>query len=287
MEYGTNISVGTEGVYKFAITYPNPNPNNIKSVVTDGYYAANTLYRTTSWDENGTANGKGQRGRTDVYKDKLGRVVLTRKYVVVGTSYQNVDTYNVYDTYGDLVMVVPPESINNGSIVTSLVFEYTFDNQHRLSKKKVPNADWVYYLYNARDLVALMQDGNMRSTSKYLATVYDDLGRAVKTGFVTSNDPDNITISDAVGDPDRMTRTLYYPNSSWVQHQEAKVLNHADLNNTSLAPLRSHVWSYIERRPGYTYTGKPIAVFQTFAFSDLFGSPCLIYSSKFPIRYFY
>jgi RHS repeat-associated protein len=275
--YSTNLGSGTEGVRKFAITYS----NNVRTIATDGYYDANTLSKTTIWDENAQI-AYPEKGRTDTHTDKLGRVILIRKYVTTPEGiYKKVETYNVYDDFGDLVMVVPPGAINlsTNTIASALVFEYTFDNERRLSKKKVPNANEVCYFYNNRGLLALMQDGNMLLAGKYLATVYDDLGRVVKTGFVTSNDPNNIVISDVVNDENRMTRTLYYPNSSWVQHQEAKVLSHDEIT-----PIRKHIWSYIERRSGYTYTGNPIWTGKQHLLSKTYRSGWSLINADEPIN---
>ena len=255
MEYGTNKSIATEGVWKINVTY---DASNVRTVALGNYNMDNTLYRITSWDENNTPDLK--RGRTDIFKDKLDRVILTRKYVKDANGvYQNVDTYNVYDTYGDLVMVIPPGAIDPNSwiINKALVFEYTYNNERQLVEKKVPNADAVKYYYNNKYLPTLVQDGNMRVANKYLATVYDEIGRAIKTGFVTSNDPNNITISDAVNEPNRLTRTVYYQNTNWVKDQEAKVLKYEGVGFQPTT-IRNHLWSYIERRAGYTYTGNPI-----------------------------
>ena len=142
------------------------------SVSGGSFYAANTLNKTTMTDENAKQTG--------VFKDKLGRVILTRKFL----NSQNVDTYNVYDDYGQLVAVLPPGSVDgSGAVTNSLTFQYVYDNQNRLSEKKIPGADVQKFYYDNRDLLVLTQDGNMRSdaATKHLATLYDDLGRVVKT----------------------------------------------------------------------------------------------------------
>ncbi len=143
-------------------------------VATNANYTEGSLYKTVMTDENVH--------NTEVYKDKLGRVLLTRKFL--GT--ERVDTYNVYDDYGNLAMVIPPSACNGTTIEADLVFKYTYDNENRLSTKKVPGADVVNFYYDDRDLLTLTQDGNMRAQNKYLATKYDDLGRVEATGFLTN-----------------------------------------------------------------------------------------------------
>ena len=216
-------------------------------VSTSGSYANNTLSATTMLDENSH--------RTVVYKDRLGRVVLTRKFLL--SNSQAVDTYNVYDDFGQLVAVLPPGSFDvNGVVTYALIFQYYYDNKGRLAQKKVPGADVQKFYYDNRDLLVLTQDGNMRTanTTKHLATLYDELGRVRKTGFalVSPTVGVDFVLTDAQIS-DSLTSTLYYANSSWVAHQGAKVLKPAGATT-----VRNYVWSYIERRVGLTYTGNPV-----------------------------
>jgi RHS repeat-associated protein len=259
MAYGTNTA--TE-VLKFSVT-SNANSDLDDVVAANGNYDVNSLMKTTITNENGKI--------TQVFKDKMGRVVLTRKFLN-GT---NVDTYNVYDDYGQLVMVIPPDAINASNVIKlSLVFCYKYDNQNRLCRKQVPGADAQKFYYDARDLLTLTQDGNMRSTAsggnanKYLGTQYDDLGRVMKTGWITTATPLttalNVTIAD---DANKLTETQYYKRdattglisatgalgSSWVKHQGARVLKPAGVTTPT-----QFVWSYVERRAGYEHTGNPM-----------------------------
>ena len=233
--YGTNT---TSEVRLFSV----PNEG---AVFSNSYYPTSFLYKTIMTDENNKA--------TCVFKDKLGRVVLTRKLL----NNKRVDTYNVYDDYGQLTAVLPPGSVDSasGNVTYSLAFLYKYDNQNRLIEKKVPGADPQKFFYDKRDLLTMTQDGNMahESPAKYLATQYDNLGRILKTGWkfdTTGLWSGAITIAD---DDYKLTETQYYSNKSWVKHQGAKVLK-----PTSISTLRDFVWSYIERREGLTYTGNPI-----------------------------
>jgi RHS repeat-associated protein len=209
------------------------------------YYGSNTLSKTVMTDENAH--------NTCVFKDKLGRVILTRKSL----NGLYVDTYNVYDDYGQLVAVLPPGSIDaNGNVVYSLTFQYKYDNKNRLVQKKVPGADPQTFYYDSRDLLILTQDGNMRAenTTKYLGTIYDNLGRVTKTGFALVSPTLGVdsTLTNAQI-TDSLTSTLYYANKSWVAHQGAKVLKPSTTTTN-----RNYVWSYIERRAANNYTGNPM-----------------------------
>ncbi|MGC3978305.1 MAG: hypothetical protein QM751_08845 [Paludibacteraceae bacterium] len=81
-EYGANAS---EVKYFYA--------DADNRLVCESTYLPNTLYKTTVKDEDGK--------QAVEYKDKLGRVVMQRR----GT---NVDTYYVYNDFGQQVYVLPP-----------------------------------------------------------------------------------------------------------------------------------------------------------------------------------
>jgi RHS repeat-associated protein len=260
LAYGTNIA---NDVWLFSVT--NNASIDVDDIVTpNNFYAANQLIKTTITNENSKV--------TEVFKDKLGRVILTRKKL----NGQNVDTYNVYDDYGQLVMVIPPDAMDTyGYPKVNLVFCYKYDNLYRLHRKKIPGADWQKFYYDNKDLVSLTQDGNMRSTlsggdpNKYLATQYDALGRVEKTGWVTTSDPVNFAKPRIlIPDANKLTETQYYKRdavtgqisatgtlgSNWVKHQAARILKPTAVT----IPGSNFVWSYIERRPGLEYTGNPV-----------------------------
>jgi RHS repeat-associated protein len=191
---------------------------------TNTSYAANTLYKTTMTDEN--------LHKTIVFKDKIGRNVLTRK---IAENNQNVDTYNVYDDYGNLVMVIPPGACDaNGAIIDNLVFKYAYDSQHRPTKKKVPGAEEQSFYYDDRDLLTLTQDGNQKALNRFLATKYDAIGRVVKTGFVPASAAgatqaaiEAFAKTDfAIAAADILSETSYQPNKSLVAQTKVKVIGY-------------------------------------------------------------
>ena len=257
--------------------------NTAPSITYLGEFAANTLSKTSVWNENASPvfasdpNSDTKIGRTDVYKDKLGRVVLTRKYV--NAAFDEVNTYNVYDTYGNLVMVIPPGAENGGAITTELTFQYIYDNQNRLRGKKVPNAAWQYFYYDNRDLLVLTQDGNMATKpdpdfvlgTKYLGTEYDDIGRVVKTGFVpVSGDPSVYLESNIVTIPEAtyLTKNVYYQDKNWVNFTYNRVLT-----ASGVTPPKATLYTeYDQVRPNlYNYKGFPYWVNQEnlFGFDDM------------------
>jgi hypothetical protein len=96
-EYTTN---GHNEVYLWEI-------KDDQCVLGDGqYYEPNQLYVSITKDENWTS---GNNGTVREYKDKQGRVVLKRTY----DTNKPHDTYYVYDDFGNLRVVLPPEAIHS------------------------------------------------------------------------------------------------------------------------------------------------------------------------------
>jgi|ADGO01.1.fsa_nt_gi hypothetical protein len=52
--------------------------------------------------------------------------------------------------------------------------------------KQVPGAEPVYMVYDNRDRLVLVQDGNQRIEGKWMFTKYDAFNRPVATGFYTN-----------------------------------------------------------------------------------------------------
>ena len=83
-----------------------------------------------------------------------------------------------------MVKVIPPGATE--TTTPELVFEYQYDNENKLTGKKVPGRGWTYYWYNNKDLLAAVQDPNLLAQNKYLAYQYDINGRQIKSGLVSS-----------------------------------------------------------------------------------------------------
>ena len=195
MAYGTNTI--EDNVIKFNVaTNPLTVGNRItytNTVSVNGAYSTNDLYATVVKDENGKFSY--------IYKDKLGRVLLTRKRLGTPTGDTFVDTYNVYDDWGSLVMVIPPDAVSGSTITENLTFRYKYDNQNRLAEKIIPGAEPQVFYYDNRDLVTLSQDGNMRAENpnKYLGSQFDQFGRLWKMGFITVTSSTNLIEKAANG----------------------------------------------------------------------------------------
>jgi RHS repeat-associated protein len=168
------------------------------------YYAANQLYKNKTKDE--------EQHEVIEYVDKEGRTVLKRVQVNgsnASTTDANRDTnwastYYLYDDFGNLVCVIPPEATkritqtspiseylgqtddSKNKFLKRWAFRYRYDGRRRMAMKQVPGAEPVYMVYDNRDRLVLTQDGVQRSgaTIMYWSfTKYDELNRPIATGI--------------------------------------------------------------------------------------------------------
>ncbi len=110
-EYLTNTD--DDYVRQFGVSFPTGNTSE-PQLEDHGLYAAASLYKTITRDENWQPNQTNPTDHaTEEYKDKLGRVILKRTF----ESKKWHDTYYVYDDYGNLTYVLPPKVKNYGSII--------------------------------------------------------------------------------------------------------------------------------------------------------------------------
>lgn len=175
--YLTNVASGAElSCRRFVCT--SSNDGTSWTVTSPGYYAAGKLYVTRTTDEDGRQVWE--------FKDFDGNVVLSRAKLAAN---QYLDTYYVYDVFGNLQAVLPPlasASISGGSIprdvLSKYAYLYTYDDRDRCIVKKLPGAEPVYYVYDEADRAILTQDGNSRNRGETLFTMYDVFGRVALTG---------------------------------------------------------------------------------------------------------
>lgn len=160
-------------------------------------YTAGELYKTVSIDERDK--------QVIEFKDKEGKVILKKVQlsgsgdVGTGSGYPEwLSTYYIYDDLGRLRCVVQPRGVElllqnswditavGGDILKEQCFRYEYDSRGRMIVKKVPGAkEPSFMVYDARDRLVMVQDGNMGAggTKKWLVTLYDDMNRPVQTGL--------------------------------------------------------------------------------------------------------
>ncbi|WP_286862269.1 MULTISPECIES: DUF6443 domain-containing protein [Sphingobacterium] len=180
-DYGTNTATGLDVVKLWTVT-----ANGASGTAN---YAAGKLYRTTLRDEN-TVNTTARIGSVDEYKDFEGRVVLKR---VWESETKALNTYYVYDDFGDLRYVIPP-AVTATSFTElaadpnfdNYIYSYKYDGWRRLVEKKIPGKGWEYLVYNKNDQVVLSQDANQRVRKEWTYSRYDAFGRSTSSGLYTN-----------------------------------------------------------------------------------------------------
>lgn len=139
---------------------------------------ANSLNKVKTTDADGRV--------MNTFTDKKGRKVFTNQ------SQNNVagGAYVIYEFDDkDRLKKVQQQRNNYDEWVSStadLDFWYVYDWDDNVTRKKVPDADYMDMLYNVRNQLVLTQDGNQRALSRYLGIEYDNYGRPLKTGFTTA-----------------------------------------------------------------------------------------------------
>lgn len=153
-----------------------------------GVFADNELMKTTSFDEN--------KKEVVEYTNKSGQLVLRKVQLdeIPSSAYNGwICTYNVYDDFGQLRFQIQPEAVKwleqNGwdfiftsggqMVADNLCFVYEYDAKGRNILKKAPGAKALKMLYDSRDRMVCMQDGNQRNmpTPQWTVNLFDQLDR--------------------------------------------------------------------------------------------------------------
>ncbi|MCC3157164.1 DUF5675 family protein [Hymenobacter sp. 15J16-1T3B] len=212
-----------------------------------GVYEPGTLWVKQTTDE------QGQVARE--YTDLEGRVVLKQVstgrlgyYAVVHARdtmrYERrswLSTYYVYDDFGRLRAVIPPLAEQRlrqhrwtveGAGLERLLFRYHYDDQGRLTEKKVPDQDgYAYTVYDELDRPVLVQDPAQRAQHQWLATKYDTLGRTVYTALISDRGQTHAQWQAAAAAATvlcEQTATAPGPGGAYYTNQAFPVLNPAD-----------------------------------------------------------
>jgi RHS repeat-associated protein len=167
--------------------------------VNKGVYAVNTLYKLTYTDVNSN--------QVVEFTNISGQLILKKVQAVttptdVYTGW--ICTYIVYDDFGLLRFQIQPEGVkwlyanswnfgatNGASELAEQVFQYNYDDKGRTIWKKAPGASSLNMVYDIRDRVVFMQDGNQAglTTPQWTANLYDDLDRPVMTTLLNTTEP--------------------------------------------------------------------------------------------------
>ena len=145
--------------------------------------------------------------RTLTLKDREGRVCAVRRI----SQGDNLTTYYVYDDFGDLRFVLPPESATHfeyaGDVsptdgyLLKYGYEYRYDDRHNCIYKRLPGCDPVYYVYDRAGRCIFSQDGVQRAKGQWTYSIPDIFGRVLITGVChnslsyTSEPLRNVTVT--------------------------------------------------------------------------------------------
>ncbi|WP_199858514.1 DUF6443 domain-containing protein [Flavobacterium sp. Root901] len=140
------------GLYDISLNYGTGN----------GFYPANQLYKTITYDENTTAAPTEINGSTVEFKNKEGQLILKRTYDA-GVKH---DTYYVYDSYGNLTYVIPPKAVD---LITSIAA------QNDVTSTAVVNSGSSLQL-TATNSIRLLPGFNAVAGSTFSATIVNNQG---------------------------------------------------------------------------------------------------------------
>ncbi|WP_336960128.1 DUF6443 domain-containing protein [Chryseobacterium contaminans] len=209
--------------------------NTVSSIPTVGSYDPGVLYKNIVTDEDGTPVIQFTNGR--------GQLLLIRR--TDGT--QNVDTYYVYNEYGQQVFIIPPKAVQqieqNNNVVTQnilemLCYQYRYDGRDRQVEKRLPGrGDWESIVYDGADRPILSQDVNLKNKGQWLLSKYDRLGRVVYTGLLSGGSRTDMQtqIGDQVVNEETTTdaftkngQLVYYTNSFFQNLNTILTINYYD-----------------------------------------------------------
>ncbi|HEV8284264.1 MAG TPA: DUF6443 domain-containing protein, partial [Chitinophagaceae bacterium] len=185
-----DMNINADNIKIFTANYVQGNAPIISSY-NGGVYPANSLYKLTYTDEN---------NHTVIeFINKAGQLILKKVQLddnPVAPYAGYICTYNVYDDFGLLRFQIQPEGVkyldNNGwsfagtngaTVLAEQVFQYDYDDKGRTIWKKAPGASPLNMIYDGRDRVVFMQDGNQATlpTPQWTANIYDELDRVIIT----------------------------------------------------------------------------------------------------------
>jgi len=189
--FATTPLTGNPGSRMVALYTAAINSDQSRTLVRAGNnatYPSGQLTLTISKDENWNPATDGCLSTTEEYKDLEGHVVLKRTYNQKSTALEMLSTYYVYDDYGNLAFVLPPQAspdattaISQGKL-NNYCYQYRYDDRGRLTQKRLPGKGWEYVVYNSIDQPVATQDSLQRAAKQWIFTKYDGAARPIMTG---------------------------------------------------------------------------------------------------------
>ncbi|WP_165571982.1 DUF6443 domain-containing protein [Chryseobacterium vrystaatense] len=177
MGYGTNVN---GEVKKYVLTTSWTEGRTESGISLVAFFAANQLVKTSVTDPDGNT--------TTQFQNSKGETILVRK----NDGQRDVDTYYLYNEYGQLAYVIPPlavaDTAPDQALLDKLCYQYRYDGLGRQVEKKVPGKGWEWMIYDKQDRIVGTQDAVMRAKGQWLYTKYDQFGRVAFTGISTGGE---------------------------------------------------------------------------------------------------
>ncbi len=152
------------------------------STIQTEYGSENGQYSLSVTDENGNT--------TTSSTDAFGRLLYTIDPMNNLTSY-------AYNGLGNIVNVSPANYVEAG------IYEYDYDEYHRLISKTIPGGGTATYRYNDKDLLVASQLAN----GYKVVTTFDAFNRPLVSGFYDGNFPSDL--NGISPNSDILTETYY------------------------------------------------------------------------------
>ncbi len=219
----------------------------------EGVYPVNTLYKQIRTNENGK--------QIIEFINKMGKLILRKIQLDDNPSAGHLGwicTYNIYDDFGQLRYRIQPEGVNflesnnwsfthpilgNAILRHEQMFQYAYDEKGRTIWKKAPGAEPLRMIYDTRDRVVFMQDGNQAalSTAQWTTNIYDELDRSLLSALY------NTTKSVATLQSDinsaSLSNTITINNTGTVSvtvPTHYNPLSSSDLNNSGVTTVLNY-----------------------------------------------
>ncbi len=229
-----------DDVQKFTIGY---NPGD--APVNQGVYPAGQLYKDIQTDEAGK--------KVIVYRDNSGNEVLAKVQISDNPSVAHdgwICTYSIYDEFGLLRYRIQPEGVkwlsehswsfsspDGQKILDEQCFRYEYNSKRQLILKKAPGIAPLMMIYDARDRLVFMQDGNQRTKSpaEWTVFVYDELDRSVLS-FLYSTSKTIATLQSELDAASGVSALTISSIGVTVQVERIPVSS-ADVNNSLVSTI--------------------------------------------------
>lgn len=143
------------------------------------YHGTGTLFKNTITDENNIS--------VITYTDMDGKLILKGQ--------EGLQTFYLYDDYGRLVHVLPPELVEqlstlnytidkSNATVKKYAYTYIYGERGLLVEKYIPGMEEaIEYVYDQFNRVVLSRNGNLKDDNQWSFVKYDKYGRVAYTGL--------------------------------------------------------------------------------------------------------